>query len=95
MGGRLGWNGEAWFWESDSSLTETAQAVTVGVGLDVGYGLLLWVRFANGSSFTRNPLAFAWLQADAIPTKWHGLRCAVYSRPNSDQIPTISDRDRF
>lgn len=90
MGGRLGWNGEAWFWQTDADSADQAQAVAVAVGVDIGQGLLLWVNPLDEQGHAQARLLCAWLQAGAMPSKWHGFRCAVYSRPKTAALP---DRD--
>jgi hypothetical protein len=86
-GGRLGWSGEAWFWQAGSDSAEQAQAVTVSVGLDTGQGLLLWVQTVDELGRVQGLLCSAWLQAGAMPSKWHGFRCAVYSRSKTAELP--------
>ena len=80
-GGRLFWTGESWFWQAEHELSAQAQAVRLTVGLDTGSGLLMWVQSVDDQGRVMGPLTSAWLQADAMPSKWHGFRCAVYSRP--------------
>jgi len=80
-GGSLFWTGEAWFWQAEHDLSAQAQAVRLTVGLDTGSSLLMWVQSVDDQDRVRGPLTSAWLQADAMPSKWHGFRCAVYSRP--------------
>ena len=80
-GGRLFWTGESWFWQAEHELSAQAQAVRLTVGLDTGSGLLMWVQSVDDQGSVMGPLTSAWLQADAMPSKWHGFRCAVYSRP--------------
>jgi hypothetical protein len=80
--GQLRWNGQSWFWQRDGVSTVDGQAVSVSVGLDAGVGLLLWVQPLDERGLVRGQLVCAWLQAQAMPSKWHGLRCAVYSRPD-------------
>ena len=82
-GGRLGWSGEAWFWQAHADSAEQAQPVAVSVGLDTGQGLLLWLQPLNEQGHAQGRLLSAWLQAGAMPSKWHGFRCAVYSRPKT------------
>ena len=90
-GGRLGWSGEAWFWLAKADTAEQAQTVVVSVGLDTGQALLLWVRKVDEQGRAQGLLHSAWLQAGAMPSKWHGFRCAVYSRPKtvvqSERVP--------
>ena len=85
--GRLGWSGEAWFWQADADSAEQAQAVAVSVGVDTGQGLLLWLQPLNEEGHAQGRLLCAWLQANAMPSKWHGIRCAVYSRPKTTSRP--------
>jgi hypothetical protein len=85
--GRLGWSGEDWFWQDDAEAFEQTHAVAVSVGLDAGQSILLWVQPLNEQGFAQGRLRSAWLQADAMPSKWHGFRCAVYSRPKRAQLP--------
>ena len=89
-GGRLGWSGEAWFWQAHADSGEQSQAVAVSVGLDTGQGLLLWLQPLNEEGRAQGRLLCAWLQARAMPSKWHGFRCAVYSRPKT---PVRLDKD--
>jgi DNA-binding transcriptional LysR family regulator len=63
------------------ALSAQAQTVRLTVGLDTGPGLLLWIQSVDEQGRVMGPLTSAWLQADAMPSKWHGFRCAVYSRP--------------
>jgi hypothetical protein len=88
-GGRLGWSGEAWFWQANADSAEQAQPVAVSLGLDTGQGLLLWVRTVDEQGRAQGLLQSAWLQAGAMPSKWHGFRCAVYSRP---KMAALSDK---
>ena len=85
--GRLGWSGESWFWQADSDTVEPTQAVAVSVGLDTGQGLLLWVQPLDEQGRAQGRRASAWVQAGAMPSKWHGFRCAVYSRPKTEVLP--------
>jgi hypothetical protein len=83
----LGWSGEAWFWQANADSAEQAQPVAVSLGLDTGQGLLLWVRTVDEQGRAQGLLQSAWLQAGAMPSKWHGFRCAVYSRPKMAALP--------
>ena len=85
-GGRLLWSGQSWFWQRDEDSALDAQAVSVSVGLDVGIGLLLWVQQLDEQGHACGQLVCAWLQAHTMPSKWHGFRCAVYSRPESNPL---------
>ena len=81
--GRLGWSGDVWFWQADADAFKQAQVVAVSVGLDTGQGLLLWVQPLDERGRAQGRRASAWLKAGAMPSKWHGFRCAVYSRPKT------------
>lgn len=94
-GGRLGWSGEAWFWQADVDPVDQAQAVAVSVGLDTGQGLLLWLQPLNEEGHAQGRLLCAWLQARAMPSKWHGFRCAVYSRPKTAALPNRVEQARL
>lgn len=78
--GRLSWTGEGWIYECkcDSSQDE-GQKVLLAVGLDVGSGFVLWVRFMGGAIGTSNRWRCAWFSRAQMPSNWHGFRCAVYS----------------
>jgi hypothetical protein len=94
-GGRLGWSGESWFWQADADTVEQAQAIAVTVGLDTGQALLLWVQPLDELGRAQGRRASAWLEAGAMPSKWHGFRCAVYSRPKTDAMPDVSTHGRL
>ncbi len=79
--GRLGWSGQSWWWQADADTADQVQAVSVSVGVDTGPGLLLWVQPLDDQGRAQGRRLCAWLQAAAMPSKWHGFRCAVYSRP--------------
>ena len=93
--GRLGWNGEAWFWQAKADSSELAQIVVVSVGMDTGQALLLWVRKVDEQGRAQGLLQSAWLQASAMPSKWHGFRCAVYSRPKTTAQPDRDPQERL
>jgi hypothetical protein len=82
-GGHLGWSGESWFWQAEENPDGHLLGVTVSVSLDTGQGLLLWVQALDEQGKARGRLKYAWLEAGAMPSKWHGFRCAVYSRPKT------------
>ena len=84
--GSLFWTGDAWFWQGEQARSAQAQAVWLTVGLDTGSGLLLWLQNVDDQGRLMGPLSSAWLQADAMPSKWHGFRCAVYSRPKVHRV---------
>jgi hypothetical protein len=79
--GRLFWSGEDWFWMPDRAAGQgEIQSVSLSVGLDLGFGLLLWLRLTPEGATKPGPLRSAWLEKQSMPSKWHGFRCAVYSR---------------
>lgn len=81
--GRLFWSGEAWFWlagDGGDPVESAEQGLVVSVGLDLGSGLLLFVRRLDEHGHGFGRWACAWLSEGAMPAQWHGLRCAVYSR---------------
>lgn len=87
--GRLFWSGERWFWQTKEGhgLVEGAeQGLALSVGLDWGAGLLLFVRTSDGLGQGHGPWAYTWLAESDMPSRWHGLRCAVYSRPKASQV---------
>ena len=90
-GGRLGWSGESWFWQADEHPDGHVQRVAVSVSLDTETRLLLWVQPLDEQGKAQGRLMCAWLQASAMPSKWHGFRCAAYSRPKtaalSNRVP--------
>ncbi len=93
-GGNLFWTGDAWFWQAEQALSGQFQAVHLTVAWDTGAGLLLWVNSVDHQGKVKGPLISAWLQADAMPSKWHGFRCAVYSRPKTHAIQNELGVDR-
>jgi hypothetical protein len=84
--GHLFWSGEAWFWQHDTTSAEAWPAVRISVGLDFGQGLLLWVQPLDDLGIVRGRMVSAWLEAGSMPSKWHGFRCAVYSRPKTAEV---------
>ena len=94
-GGHLGWSGESWFWQSDEHADGHLLGVAVSVSLDTGQGLLLWVQPLDEQGLARGRLQCAWLEAGAMPSKWHGFRCAVYSRPKTAALPNRGEQARL
>jgi hypothetical protein len=87
--GRVFWSGEAWLWQLEGNEGRgqaEEQRIEVSVGLDMGFGLLLFVRMLDEQGQSCGRLVSAWLQERTMPSKWHGFRCAVYSRPKTIQI---------
>ncbi len=81
--GVLAWDGEHWFWQAAGHTERSAQWVRVSVSVDMGQGLLLEVQALDERGGVQGQRLSAWLQADSMPSKWHGFRCAVYSRPKA------------
>jgi hypothetical protein len=82
-GGRLFWSGEAWTWQAEDGhcpVGVAEQDLMVSVGLDWGGGLLLFVRGLDVQGQGCGQWVGAWLSEGAMPSQWHGFRCAVYSR---------------
>lgn len=86
-GGRLLWTGEVWLWQGEvvgPSPIDEEQALTVTVGLDNGSSMLLWIQAAPAESphsfWQPGRMHCAWVSEAAMPSKWHGFRCSVYSR---------------
>lgn len=93
--GRLGWSGESWFWQADDHAGDDVPCVAVSVALDIGQGMLLWVQPLDEQGKAHGRLLFAWLQAESMPSKWHGFRCAVYSRPKTAALPDRASQERL
>lgn len=94
--GRLFWSGEDWFWLPDPSVgLGEMKSVSLSVGLDLGFGLLLWVSLRDDESRKPGVLKYAWLEKQAMPSKWHGFRCAVYSRPSLTDASARAQQERF
>ncbi len=76
--GHLSWDGESWLWRDDAGHVQT---VDVQVLLDVGHAICL--RYEGSKLLSQESCRAQWavLQAAAMPSSWHGFRCAVYSRP--------------
>lgn len=79
--GRLCWRGQAWSWQPRTGEEVDLQLT---VGLDVGGGILLFLRLDPGLQKGLGPLHCAWASRSAMPPLWHGFRCAVYSRPRAN-----------
>ena len=78
--GRLFWNGQTWSWLPQSGQERSLQLT---VGLDLGDGLLLFLRLDKGSGQGFGHRVCVWVSKAAMPSNWHGFRCAVYSRPKA------------
>ncbi|MFN8956348.1 MAG: hypothetical protein ACK5V9_15435 [Burkholderiales bacterium] len=93
--GYLVWTGQAWFWQAEPIESAALQPVSLSVGLDTGHAMLLWVSRLDASASTTGPRGSAWLQQSAMPSKWHGFRCAVYSRPGGGRASEPSNPTRL
>ena len=76
--GRMFWSGESWFCISPEG---HQQGIEVSVCLDLNSALGLFVQPVDESGQPQGPAAYAWMRERTMPSKWHGFRCAVYSRP--------------
>lgn len=85
--GALFWSGESWFWQTPDG---DDHGLELSVALDFGHALLLFVRWHDGQGQARGPWVCAWLSQTAMPSKWHGFRCAVYSRPETLAEPDVA-----
>ena len=82
--GFLLWNGQAWMWRSRLGaevLPDEDQGLHLTVGLDLGAAMLVLLRTGHATRRGRGRFFCAWVSAQTMPSKWHGFRCAVYSRP--------------
>ena len=74
--GQLQWDGAAWQFEAHvEGHSGTTEQVQLSVCLDWGRAMLLRVQADGKSTLLAR---FAWIKADAMPSAWHGCRCAVY-----------------
>ncbi len=82
--GHLSWDGESWQW---CDAAGHVQKVDVQVLLDVGHAICL--RYEGSKLLAQAPCRAQWamLQEAAMPSSWHGFRCAVYSRPMEASMP--------
>jgi hypothetical protein len=86
--GQLLWNGEAWLWQNGPDDEAPAGEGPAGedpgwvlvVGLDAGSSMLLLLQRRQESQQGRGLWFCAWVSEQTMPSKWHGFRCAVYSR---------------
>ena len=80
-GGHLFWTGESWIWQAADG---HQQSTEVSVCVDLNFVLWLCVQRLDEAGHPHGHAAYAWVQARTMPSKWHGFRCAVYSRPKAD-----------
>ena len=74
--GELTWDGEAWHAPSAAVGTDP---VRLSLTLDGGHFMLVSLR-STGQSGSGAGVRHAWVRRADMPTRWHGFRCAVYSR---------------
>ena len=75
----LVWDGQGWQWWLDEDGQEVQHLCSLSVQADFQQVLLLHVTSearAHRATFQK----WVWLYKGFAPAKWHGLRCAVYSR---------------
>lgn len=75
--GQLLWDGQSWSWQPRLGQGFELQLT---VGLDLGHGLLLFARRNQGPAQGLGHRVCAWVSQSAMPSNWHGFRCAVYCR---------------
>jgi hypothetical protein len=88
--GNLLWSGETWLWQSAlgaDELTQDDQDLSLRVGVDFGVGMLILMQIRQDRHQGRRPWFCAWVNEQAMPSKWHGFRCAVYSCPKGTRQP--------
>jgi hypothetical protein len=78
--GELAWDGEAWHCESQEG---QHGPVELWLTLDGGSFMVVSLR-AIGSPRQPALSQFACLRSSDMPSRWHGFRCAVYSRPAAE-----------
>jgi hypothetical protein len=82
--GHLLWSGETWLWRSglgSAALSAEDQGMNLKVGVDLGGQMLILLQSSPKAQQGRGPWLCAWVTEQSMPSKWHGFRCAVYSRP--------------
>lgn len=83
------WTGEAWVWrDPQGQETETRMLVVLDLGAEIA------VSLRPISAKWYEPQRFIWLTRKDQPTRWHALRCAVYSRTQPEQKPNAAADDR-
>ncbi len=78
--GELAWDGEAWHCETQEG---HGGPVELALTLDGGSFMVVSLRSLRRP---RQPslFQFACLHSSDMPSRWHGFRCAVYSRPAAE-----------
>lgn len=74
--GELAWDGEAWHCLGSAAEDGPVQ---LSLTLDGGHFMLVSVQPAAHLGLQAWP-RHAWLRRADMPSRWHGFRCAVYSR---------------
>ena len=75
----LVWDGQGWQWWLDEDGQEVQHLCSLSVQADFQQVLLLHLK--SDTTAPRPTLQkWLWLYKGFAPEKWHGLRCAVYSR---------------
>jgi hypothetical protein len=88
--GHLLWSGQAWLWQSRlgvEDFLDDDQGLDVTVGVDLGDAMLVFLRHCHATPQWRGRMFCAWVSEQSMPSKWHGFRCAVYSRPMAEKLP--------
>jgi hypothetical protein len=57
--------------------------LNLAVSMDFGGGMLLLLQAGDELRHGHGPWFCAWVSEQTMPSKWHGFRCAVYSRPKA------------
>ncbi|MFM7001534.1 MAG: hypothetical protein ACKOXU_10810 [Limnohabitans sp.] len=74
--GELAWDGEAWH---GSSPVAAEDPVHLSLTLDGGHFMLVSLR-SMAQPGPGAEVRHAWVRRADMPSRWHGFRCAVYSR---------------
>jgi len=74
--GELAWDGEGWHCQGQAACEGP---IHLSLTLDGGSFMLVSLRCMAHSGMPTLPL-HAWLRRADMPSRWHGFRCAVYSR---------------
>ena len=93
--GHLFWSGETWLWRGVHNaevFIDEEQGHHLTVACDFGSGMLLLLESCHEATQDRGPVLCAWVTEQSIPSKWHGFRCAVYSRPRAITPPHLMQK---